>query len=339
MRILILGGTRFLSREAARQAVARGHDVTCLARGESGPPVTGAAFVQADREAGSSAYEGLDGDWDAAIEFARKPQQVQEALTVLAGRIAYWSLVSTASVYASHDTPGDDENAALVPALKPAGGVFPDPADNEYGAGKVACEELVRDLGPAEVLVTRPGLIAGPEDESDRFGYWPARVAQERSPVLIPDMAETMTQTIDVRDLAEWLITGAEDSRTGIYNTMGPAVPFGELLALSTAAAGYHGSFRTADPQWLHEQGVAYWAGNESLPLWMPDGYEGFSTRSTAAAVAAGLQLRPVEHTVRDVLADEEARGLHRERKSGLSAARETSLLAALDEAGAAGRK
>ncbi|MBO0907588.1 MULTISPECIES: NAD-dependent epimerase/dehydratase family protein [Arthrobacter] len=337
MRILILGGTRFLSREVARQAVARGHDVTCLARGESGPPVTGADFVRADRDAGASAYEELDGVWDAVIDVARKPQQVQEALAALSGRSSHWSLVSTASVYASNDTPGEDENAALVPALKPVDGVFPDPADNEYGAGKVACEELVWDLGPGNVLVTRPGLIAGPEDESDRFGYWPARVAQERSPVLIPDMAETMTQTIDVRDLALWLVTGAEDNRTGTYNTMGPSVPFGELLTLSTAAAGYHGSFRTADPQWLHEQGVAYWAGNESLPLWMPEGYEGFSTRSNAAAVAAGLELRPVEHTVRDVLTDEEARGLHRERKSGLSAARETSLLAALDALGSTG--
>lgn len=338
MRILILGGTRFLSREVARQAVARGHDVTCLARGESGPPVTGAAFVQGDRDAGLSAYEGLGGAWDAVIDFARKPQQVQEALSALAEHAAYWSLVSTASVYSSHATPGEDESAVLVPAMASDDGVFPDPADNEYGAGKVACEELVRELGPANVLVTRPGLIAGPEDESDRFGYWPARVAQERSPVLIPDMAEAVTQTIDVRDLALWLVAGAEDTRTGTYNAMGPSVPFGELLTLSTAASGYHGSFRTADPQWLHEQGVAYWAGNESLPLWMPEGYEGFSTRSNAAALAAGLELRPVEHTVRDVLADEEARGLHRERKSGLSAARETSLLAALDQADAHGR-
>ncbi len=339
MRILILGGTRFLSRQVARQAVARGHDVTCLARGKSGPAVTGAAFVPADRELGASAYEGLDGEWDAVIDFARKPRHVQDALAALAGQTGYWSLVSTASVYASNGTPGEDETAELVPALEAVDGVFPDPAENEYGEGKVACEELVRDLGPENVLVSRPGLIAGPEDESDRFGYWPARVAQERSPVLIPDMAETMTQTIDVRDLAEWLVTGVEDTRTGTYNTMGPSVPFGELLTLATAAAGYHGSFRTADPQWLHEQGVAYWAGNESLPLWMPEGYEGFSTRSTAAAVAAGLQQRPAEHTVRDVLADEEDRGLHRERKSGLSAARETSLLAALDEADAPGRK
>ena len=338
MRILILGGTRFLSREVARQAVARGHDVTCLARGESGPPVTGAAFITADRDAGASAYAGVSGGWDAVIDVARKPQQVQEALLALAGSAGHWSFVSTSSVYAANDTPGEDESAGTVSALEAAGGVFPGPADNEYGEGKVACEELVRDLGPGKVLITRPGLIAGPEDESDRFGYWPARLAQERGPVLIPALAEALTQTIDVRDLAAWLVSGAEAARTGTFNAMGPSVPFGELLALSRDAAGYHGSFRTADPQWLHAQGVAYWAGNESLPLWLPEGYDGFSTRSNAAAVAAGLSLRPVEHTVRDVLADEVARGLHRERKSGLSAARETALLAALGETGAAAR-
>ncbi|MFJ7749154.1 NAD-dependent epimerase/dehydratase family protein [Arthrobacter sp. NPDC097144] len=337
MRILILGGTRFLSREVARQAVARGHDVTCLARGESGPPVTGAAFVSADRESGAAAYEGLDGGWDAVIDVARKPAQVKDALQALAGRSSQWSFVSTSSVYASNSTPGEDESADLVPALEAVDGVFPDPADNEYGRAKVACELLARDAGPANVLITRPGLIAGPEDESDRFGYWPARVAQERSPVLMPPMAEVMTQTVDVRDLALWLVTGAEDARSGTFNVMGPSVPFGELLSLATDAAEFHGSFRTADPQWLHEQGVAYWAGSESLPLWLPPEYDGFSTRSNAAALEAGLSLRPVEHTVRDVLADEQARGLHRERKAGLSAARETALLAALGETGSTG--
>ena len=332
MRILILGGTVFLSREVARQAVARGHDVTCLARGESGPPVTGAAFVTADRDAGPEAYRDLEGAWDAVIDVARRPQQVREALQALAGRSSHWSFVSSASVYAAHDTPGADESAGLLAPLEAVDGAYPVPADSEYGQAKAACEELVRDLGPANVLVTRPGLIAGPEDDSDRFGYWPARLAQERSPVLIPSIAEVMTQTIDVRDLALWLVTGAEEARAGSFNAMGPSVPFGELLALSADASGFHGSFRTADSQWLHEQGVAYWAGDESLPLWLPEeGYDGFSARSNAAALAAGLTLRPVEQTVRDVLEDEQERGLFRERKSGLSAARETVLLQALD--------
>ncbi|WP_461168902.1 NAD-dependent epimerase/dehydratase family protein [Arthrobacter sp. Z1-15] len=197
MRILILGGTVFLSREVARQAVARGHDVTCLARGESGPPVTGAAFVTADRDAGPGAYEQLDGGWDAVIDVARRPQQVREALQALqalAGQSSHWSFVSSASVYAAHDVPGADESAGLLAPLEAVDGVYPDPADSEYGEAKVACENLVKELGPAKVLVTRPGLIAGPEDDSDRFGYWPARLAQERSPVLIPSTAEVMTQ-------------------------------------------------------------------------------------------------------------------------------------------------
>lgn len=334
MRILILGGTVFLSREVARQAVARGHDVTCLARGESGPPVTGAAFVSADRDAGAAAYAELDGGWDAVIDVARKPQQVQDALLALSGSSSHWSFVSSASVYAANDTPGADETAERLAPMAAVDGRYTDPADGEYGQAKAACEDLVRELGPANVLVTRPGLIAGPEDDSDRFGYWPARLAQERSPVLIPAMAaESMTQTIDVRDLALWLVTGAEESRTGSFNVMGPSVPFGELLALAADAAGFHGSFRSADPQWLHEQGVAYWAGNESLPLWLPEEYGGFCTRSTEAALNAGLMLRPVEQTVRDVLDDEQERGIYRERKSGLSTARETVLLAALDVA------
>ena len=294
--------------------------------------MTGATFVTADRDAGPAAYGQLDGGWDAVIDVARRPQQVREALQALAGRSSHWSFVSSASVYAGHDVPDADESADLLPPLEAVDGVYPDPADSEYGEAKVACEDLVRELGPAKVLVTRPGLIAGPGDDSDRFGYWPARLAQERSPVLIPATAEVMTQTIDVRDLALWLVTGAEESRTGSFNVMGPSVPFGELLALSADAAGFHGSFRSADPQWLHEQGVAYWAGNDSLPLWLPhEGYDGFSTRSNEAALAAGLSLRPVEQTVRDVLEDEQERGLFRERKSGLSAARETVLLQALD--------
>lgn len=330
MRILILGGTLFLSRETARQAVARGHDVTCLARGESGPPVTGASFVAADRSSGPAAYDGLDGGWDAVIDVSRRPQEVKEALQRLAGRAGHWSFVSTASVYASNATPGDDESAALVQPLADTGGEFPVPADDEYGEGKAACEALVRDLGPDSVLVTRPGLIGGPEDPSDRFGYWVARLAQERSPVLVPGIAGAVTQTIDVRDLAAWLVSGAEAGLSGTFNTVGPQIPFGALLAVCAAAVGFHGEYRTADPDWLRGQGVAYWAGPESLPLWLPEGYDGFSTRSAQAALAAGLELRPVEHTVRDTLEDEESRGLHRVRRSGLSAARESQLLAAL---------
>ncbi|MFP5311395.1 MAG: epimerase, partial [Actinomycetes bacterium] len=179
--------------------------------------------------------------------------------------------------------------------------------------------------------VCRAGLICGPGDPTDRYGYWPARFARTSGPVLVPDIGPQPTQVIDVRDLAAWILRAAEQEITGPLNAIGDPVPFAELLSacreLCRELSGAAGTTIVADEDWLVEQGVNYWSGPESLPLWLPSGHDGFMARSNSAAEAAGMVLRPWQETLADTLADERARGLDRPRKAGLSPAMEQRLV------------
>ncbi|MHA7293851.1 NAD-dependent epimerase/dehydratase family protein [Arthrobacter sp. HLT1-21] len=328
MRILILGGTVFLSRRIAESALGLGHQVTCLARGTwSGPP-DGAVFVRADRD-GPTPYADVDRDWDAVIEVSWQPRQVREALEALTARTRHWVYVSSCSVYADNTVPGGDESAALLTGYDDDG---PAPSES-YGEAKVACEQLCQQHREGQVLIARPGLICGPGDGSDRFGYWPARLARGGE-VLVPAIQDAFTQTIDLDDLAEWLIAAADRRLTGVFNTVGPAVRFGDLIAITAAQVGFNGSLTSVEPGWLVDHGVGYWTGPDSLPHWLPEGYEGHGARSVKAALAEGLHQRPVQDTIARVLQDERRRGLARERKSGLKPDAESRLLAQWHQTG-----
>jgi hypothetical protein len=178
-------------------------------------------------------------------------------------------------------------------------------------------------------LIARSGLIAGPGDRSDRAGYWIARAARDpHGPMLIPDSPQAVTQAIDVRDLAVWLLTCIEHRRSGIYDTVGRPMALEEWIALSRSIGRHTGPVVRAEDAWLLAQGVEEFMGPESLPLWVADPeWLGFSARSGGAAMNAGLACRPVAETLRDTFAWERQLGLERERKSGLSAEREAELI------------
>lgn len=325
--VLVLGGTAWLGGHVARAAAARGARVTCLARGESGAPPDGVRWVSADR-GDPAAYAEVSGEqWDEVVDVSWQPGLVRSALEALAGRAAHWTYVSSVSAYARNDEPGADESAATH---EPFTG---DEASPEtYGPAKVACEQACADAVGDRLLVARVGLIGGPGDRSDRFGYWPARfaLAAERGdgPVLVPDAATQSTQTIDVRDLAAWLVERGERRTAGTFNVVGEQTSLGDVLALAQHAAGYTGEAVIAEQEWLREQGVDFWMGPESLPMWVHgEGYAGFAARSDAAAVAAGLVRRPLAETVADTLGWERRLGLDRDRKAGLTRARELALI------------
>ncbi len=326
MKVLILGGTVFLSAAVARAHLDAGHDVTCLSRSSSGAVPEGAAHVVADRARGLDAYRDVRAQWDCVVDVATDPRFARDALDALGANAGHWTYVSSCSVYVDQDTPHGDESRATFEPL--TSGVASSP-DN-YGAAKAASEAACHDVRGADVFIVRPGLIVGPGDPSDRGGYWPARFARDATPVLAPRGEGLFCQVIHVDDLARWLVRCAQRGVTGVMNAVGEARAFSEVLETTRQLVGSQAEVVRVADQWLLEQGVTPWAGPDSLPLWIPlgQGFDGFTTRSRELAQTHGLAERALDQTVRDILGDERSRGLHRERSAGLTPARESSLLA-----------
>lgn len=307
----MLGGTAWLGRTVALEALRRGHEVTCLARGSDDPP-PGATFVTGDRDLDDGLDAVASETWDAVVDVTRHPGHARRAVRDLS--TPHRVLVSTGNVYARFD-------ALEQPESSPLRGPLDDDlmTDMEvYGEAKVACENAVRDAGGTATIV-RSGLIGGPGDWSGRTGYWPWRFAHPvGSHVVVPDELDFPCAIIDVRDLAAWLVTAAEQRLDGAFNATGPTTSLGEVLEVAAQVSGSTAALLPVDRERLADLEVGAWMGPASLPLWIDDAeWRGFATLDTARARAAGLVTRPLEETLRDTLAFEETRTVP--RRAGLS--------------------
>ncbi len=346
MDLLILGGTKFLGRHLVDAALARGHRVTLFNRGRQDP----AAYPDVEQLRGdrNGALDALRGRrWDACVDPSGYiPRIVRDSARLLAPAVGHYTFVSTVSVYADN-RHGYDESG-------PVGAITPeqlaemestdlkDPVTAKnfgelYGPLKARCERAVEEELPGRALVVRPGLIVGPFDLTDRFGYWVRRVAQGGE-VLAPGRPERVIQIIDACDLAEWTIAMSERRATGVFNATGPdrALPMGEVLDACRAAGGSDATFTWVSETFLAGQQVAPWS---EMPLWIPEEPEmaGFFETAIARALAAGLTFRPLATTVGDSLAWERTRPADTQFRAGITRERERELLEAWKRAAPVG--
>ncbi|APV50318.1 hypothetical protein BWI17_11825 [Betaproteobacteria bacterium GR16-43] len=322
MRILLLGGTVFLGRALTDAALARGHDVTHLNRGKTSAPDARVETLQADRTDTRALQSAVAGQrWNAVIDTSGYlPQVVRRSAEALRDAAGLYAFVSTISVYADGGfAEGDPEHPPIDP--------LPDAwAPETYGSLKAMCEDVVREVFGSRAFIVRPGLIVGPNDPTDRFTYWPARISRGGR-VLAPDRPERPVQVIDVRDLAAWIVDSVERSLSGTFNATGPerVMTMGEVLQACVATSGSGATLEWVDEAFLKENGVVPW---KEMPLWIPDGDGGLLETPIARALAAGLTFRPIAETIRDTIAWDASRPAGREWKAGITEEREKELLA-----------
>ena len=296
-RLLVLGGTKFLGRHVVEHALAAGHAVTTFTRGQTNPelfPET--EQLHGDRDGDLEALRGRS--FDGVVDTSGYvPRVVRQSAELLRDHVGRYVFVSSISVYGDFSEPVSESTPVAT---------LDDPAtesvEEHYGALKAACERVVEAVFGDRSARIRAGLIVGPHDPTDRFTYWPRRIAAG-GVVLGPGDPEAPVQFVDARDLARWLVQLALEGPGGTFNATGPAEPltFRELLDRARRTIGSDAEIVWVDEERVLGAGVQPWT---ELPLWLPgDDYAGMARADVSSALEAGLRFRPVEETVVDTLA------------------------------------
>lgn len=332
LRILVLGGTVFLGPHTVNAALARGHEVTLFNRGRSNPHLfPELEKLHGDRDGDLDALRGRS--FDVVVDTSGYvPRHVRDSAELLAPNVRQYVFISTISVYADGKTRGFDET---YPVGKLEDETVEQVTNQTYGPLKALCEEAAESAMPGRVANIRPGLIVGPDDRSDRYTFWPVRIARGGE-VLCPGSPRDPIAFIDVRDLGEWIVHVAEQGITGVFNADGPRhaeTSMGEFVRAVREAVGPPGtSFTWIDSNTLGEEGVPGWS---NWPGWIPpdSDFIGLNTLSNDKAVANGLRFRTLQETARDTLAwFREARGPGARTRTGITPEREAELIRLVHE-------
>jgi 2'-hydroxyisoflavone reductase len=325
VRLLLLGGPRFVGRAVIDAALDRGHEVTLFNRGLTRAEL----YPELERVTGErdGGLDGLRGrEWDTVVDTSGYvPRVVGVGAELLAGSVGHYVFVSTIGVYASFAGRVDEESE-LAELSAPGS----EDVDRDYGALKALCEGELNHFFADRVTHVRPGLIVGPYDPTGRFTYWPHRV-RRGGDVLVPGPAWRPVQFVDVRDLAAWMITAAEERLVGPFNAAGPAT-IGSVIDAAKRVSGSGARSVEVDDAFLGDQGVGEWM---ELPLWIDprnDVWRHLMEVDASRATAVGLSFRPLDETVAATLEHAElVDGV------GLSPERERELLTAWWSRGAPG--
>jgi nucleoside-diphosphate-sugar epimerase len=325
MRVLVLGGTVFLGRHVAAEALARGDELTLFTRGRHGAGLfPDATHLRGDRAGDVGALR--DGEWDVVVDTSGyRPEHVAASAGLLADRAAHYVFVSSVSAYPGWPAEPVDEDSPT----------WHDDGNDAYGPQKAACERAAEAAMPGRVTVVRAGVIVGPHDPIFRLPWWIERIARGGE-VLAPGDPGRTVQLIDARDLAAWMLECGRRRLSGPFCATAPpgVTAMRDVLHSIAETTGSDARLRWVADDALRAAGVEPWT---ELPLWMPEdeGPGGWRVR-TARAQAAGLRCRPVRETVGDTWAWLRGGGAgevdpdtpHRAR--GLDPAREREVLAAL---------
>jgi 2'-hydroxyisoflavone reductase len=351
MRLLVLGGTRFLGRAIVDEAIRRGYDVTTFSRGLSGEPRPGAEALHGDRTNSTDLLRLAERDFDLVIDTSViAPRHVAASARLLAPRVRHYTYVSTLSVYAGFgEVPVSEESPVLDGSPDADGSV----EELGYGELKVGCERAVEEALPGRCLIARPGLLVGPHENIGRLPWWLIRIARGGT-VVAPGEPGRPLQVTDARDLAAWLVDNTRRGIPGVVNVPGArGTTFGELLtdcgdataadrARGGAWAGA-GEFGPLQLRWVPDQvllaaGVQPWT---ELPMWAPETPEFAALWDVTGdrALRTGLRYRPLSDTVRDTWGwlrrDATAHGgemvFPQPPGMGLDRAKEQEILASLD--------
>ena len=318
MKILVLGGTKFVGRILVETALANRHEITLFNRNKTNPKLfSDIEHLQGDRNSDLTPLHGRK--WDVVIDTCGYvPRIVRKSAEMLAASVDHYILISTISVYADFSKPGIDENSPLATIDDES---VENVTNETYGPLKVLCEKAAAQTMPHRVLVLRPGLIVGPHDPSDRFTYWLIRMSQGGE-VLAPSPPQQQIQFIDVRDLADFILQMAVKKQSGIFNTTGPAYTLTmeeflqECMRITKATPGL---------TWVSEKFVLEY--EMDLPVWVPSGWHGINKVNCQKAISAGLTFRPFAETIRDTLAWHSTRPQKYELKTGLRSKQEKEFL------------
>jgi 2'-hydroxyisoflavone reductase len=291
MRTLILGGTVFLGRHVAVEALRRGHELALFTRGRHGTDLfPEATHLHGDRASDLSALE--DGEWDVVVDTSgRRAADVEASARLLADRAGHYVFVSSVNAHPDWPEQVVDETSRTWQT-----------DDEDYGAQKAASERAVEAAMPGRASAVRAGLIVGPHDNVFRLPWWIERVSRGGD-VLAPGDPDRALQLIDARDLAAWMLNLGERGIGGAFCATAPPgqTTMRAVLEAAIAASGSDARLHWAPDALLRESGLEPWV---QIPLWLPeDQYPGTWRVGTAAAQAAGLRPRPVDETIADTWA------------------------------------
>jgi 2'-hydroxyisoflavone reductase len=299
VRLLFIGGTKFLGRATVEEALRRGHEVTLFNRGETNPDLfSETEKLRGDRAADLSPLAGRE--WDAVIDpSGYVPHVVRASAEALAGSVGHYLFVSSISAYGDHSDRNHEGSPTAELGDWPIDELVMDDEGGNYGPLKALCEQVVAEIYPNRHTTVRAGLIVGAHDPTGRFTYWPHRVARGGE-VLAPGRPERTVQFVDVRDLAAWMLDAAERGVTGTFNATNPGVPWGAVLETARATTGAAVTLTWVSDDFLAEHEVGEWM---ELPLWLRDpDWVGMHMADVSKALEDGLTFRPLEDTIRETL-------------------------------------